>query len=97
MTPPTTLPQLTLHPSLEIKAGVALVGFRYRASVKHERVIYVIATNGRIHYEHDNVFSLGDQQYVVERVVISMLCCAHDSVLLLTQNRNHDMGGQREL
>ena len=56
-----------LHPSLEIKAGVALVGFRYRASVKHERVIYVIATNGRIHYVHDNIFSLGDQQYVVER------------------------------
>ena len=28
-------------------------------------------------------------------VVISMLCCAHDSVLLLTRNRNHDIGGQR--
>jgi|RhiMetdeSRZDD1v2_1073273.scaffolds.fasta_scaffold308322_3 hypothetical protein len=28
------------------------------------------------------------------RVVISMLCCTHDSVLLLTRNRNYDMGGQ---
>jgi len=28
-------------------------------------------------------------------VVISMLCCAHDSMLLLTRNHNHDMGGQR--
>jgi hypothetical protein len=67
MTPPTTLPQLLLHPSLDIKAGMALVGFRYRASVKHERVIYVLATHGYIHYVHDNIFSLGDQQYVVER------------------------------
>jgi isoquinoline 1-oxidoreductase subunit beta len=28
-------------------------------------------------------------------VVISMLCCAHDSMLLLTRTSNHDMGGQR--
>ena len=28
-------------------------------------------------------------------VVISMLCCAHDSVLLLTRTSNHDMGGQQ--
>jgi uncharacterized membrane protein len=33
----------------------------------------------------------------VQAVVISMLCCAHNSVLLLARNCNHDMGGQREL
>ena len=36
-----------------------------------------------------------EPDFLVARVVISMLCCTHDSVLLLTQNRNHDMGGQR--
>ena len=31
----------------------------------------------------------------IQSVVISMLCCAHDSMLLVTRASNHDIGGQR--
>jgi hypothetical protein len=40
---------------------------------------------------------MGKRTDEAPRPVLTRLCCAHDSVLLLTRNRNHDMGGQREL
>jgi glucan phosphorylase len=42
----------------------------------------------------NNLVNLNLEQ-AARAVVISMLCCAHDSVLLLTRTSHHDMGGHR--
>src|ERR1700674_5145325 len=65
--PPPMFAHLLLHPSLDIKGGVALVGFRYRTESHKENVVYLIATAETIQYVYDDTVTLGAQQYVVER------------------------------
>lgn len=64
--PPTTLPHILLHPGLDLRHGLAMIGFRYRPTLKDERVVYVVATRGTLQYVHEPTFTLADRQYVVE-------------------------------
>src|SRR4051812_22204721 len=65
--PPPTASHIELHPSLDIKQGVALVGFRYRTGPRKENVVSLIATDETIQYVHDDTVTLGEQQYIIER------------------------------
>lgn len=66
MTPPKTFPHILLHPSLDIRNGVVLVGFRYRVDAKKEKVVYVVGARGHIQYVHDKSFTVDNLQYVVD-------------------------------
>jgi len=65
--PPPLCSHVELHPSLDIKHGVALVGFRYRTGPQQDKVVYLVATDETIQYVYDDTVTLGEQQYVVER------------------------------
>ena len=56
---------IELHPSLDIKGGVALVGFRYRTGPQQDNVVYLVATDEMIQYVYDDTVTLGEQQYVI--------------------------------
>lgn len=58
---------IELHPSLDIKQGVALVGFRYRMEPRKDTVVYLVATDETIQYVYDDTVTLGAAQYVIER------------------------------
>src|SRR5438034_7468062 len=65
--PPLMCSDILRHPSLDIKHGVALVGFRYRTGPQKEHVVYLASTDKTIQYVYDETVMLGEQQYVIER------------------------------
>jgi hypothetical protein len=65
--PPPVSSDIVLHPSLEIKDGVALVGFRYHTAARKEAVVYLVATDETMQYVYDDTVMLGEQPYVIER------------------------------
>src|SRR3989344_6384848 len=52
-----------LHPSLDIKNGVLVLGFRYLAKQKEERAIFVIVSGGTIQTTGDDSFKIKDKTY----------------------------------
>ncbi|VVB55112.1 Uncharacterised protein [uncultured archaeon] len=56
-----------LHPSLEIKNGIAVIGFRYREKADEEKELFVIAKEGGIYYQTDRLFEHNNQRYFFEK------------------------------
>lgn len=56
-----------VHPSLDIKNGVMVLGFRYRAKADEEKDMVVIADGGTIRICTDPSFKVADRQYHLEK------------------------------
>lgn len=55
-----------LHPSLDVKNSVAILGFRFIAKDLKEKIIFVTATDESITINQDNHFELNDKRYFIE-------------------------------
>lgn len=56
-----------LHPSLDIKDGVLVMGFRYRSSPKDEKEIFVVANDGNIEAVDTESINIKDRLYFFEK------------------------------
>ena len=55
-----------LHPSLDMKDGILIIGFRYRATVEQDKVMYLIARNGNAEILYDISFEEKGTQYFID-------------------------------
>lgn len=56
-----------LHPSLDIKNPVLVLGFRYRAKAQEEKDIVVVVHNNESQFVDSDTFSLNDKVYYLEK------------------------------
>lgn len=56
-----------LHPSLDIKDGVLVIGFRYRSTPKEEKEIFVVASNSNVEAVTTESVTLKDKLYYFEK------------------------------
>lgn len=63
----TTFDGDLLHPSLDIKDGVLVIGFRYRVSQKEEKEIFVVASNGDVEATDGDSINIKDKLYYFEK------------------------------
>lgn len=56
-----------LHPSLDIKNGILVLGFRYRVKADEEKDMFVVANGDTITIHTDLSFKAADQQYHLEK------------------------------
>ena len=56
-----------LHPSLDIKDGVLVIGFRYRATQKEEKEIFVVASSGNLEAVDTECINIKDKLYYFEK------------------------------
>jgi hypothetical protein len=55
-----------VHPSLDIKNGVLVLGFRYRFNQKEEKKIFFIAHDGIVRISEDDLFEANSIRYFVD-------------------------------
>ena len=55
-----------LHPSLDIKDNILILGFRFISKDLKEKEIFIVATRERIRIYQDNHFDLKDKKYFIE-------------------------------
>ena len=55
----------TLHPSLDVKDGILILGFRYRATVEQEEM-FLVARNGNVEILYETSFENDDATYFIE-------------------------------
>lgn len=58
-----------LHPSLDIKSGILVLGFRYRAKSQEEKEIFVVVNNRVIQMVEGDSFKIKEQLYCFEKRV----------------------------
>lgn len=56
-----------LHPSLDIKNGVLVLGFRYRATAQQEKEIFVVVDGHNIQAIEADSFNIKDKLYCLEK------------------------------
>ena len=56
-----------LHPSLDIKDGILVIGFRYRSKPNEEKDIFVVVSEGNIQIVTSESFKVKEKNYYFER------------------------------
>ena len=56
-----------IHPSLDIKNNILVVGFRYRKKPDEENELFLIAKEGGIGYQTDRAFEHNGKRYFFEK------------------------------
>jgi len=56
-----------MHPSLDIKNNILVVGFRYRRKPDEENELFLIVKDGGIGYQTDRTFEYNDRRYFFEK------------------------------
>lgn len=58
---------VSVHPSLHIKDGVLVLGFRYRTKEHEERDVLIVADGSTIRYVHEPLFEAKGRRHYVEK------------------------------
>lgn len=56
-----------LHPSLDMKENLLVLGFRYKTKTGEEQDLLLLVQNGAIEVLEDDSFEVGDKRYVIEK------------------------------
>jgi hypothetical protein len=56
-----------LHPSLDIKEGILIVGFRYRESLDEEKELFLVVKDDNIEYQTEKFFEHKGRRYFFEK------------------------------
>lgn len=56
-----------MHPSLDVKNGILVIGFRYREKPDEEKELFLIVSNDGIGYQTDKNFEHKGQRYFLEK------------------------------
>ena len=56
-----------LHPALDIKDGILVIGFRYRSKPQEEKEIFIVASDGNIQITNSEMFKRNGKNYYFER------------------------------
>ncbi|MFA4880797.1 MAG: hypothetical protein WC650_04220 [Candidatus Doudnabacteria bacterium] len=56
-----------LHPSLDIKDGILVLGFRYRSKPQEEKEIFIVVNEGNIQITEENSLKIKDRLYYFEK------------------------------
>lgn len=56
-----------LHPSLDVKGGILLLGFRYKDSSREDKEALIVAKDGAISIETSDSFEFDGRRYYVDR------------------------------